>query len=89
MVDKSPYISLNLSLLMQTMADLQEVDAQGKSPLDLGTTTLSEHIPDSSPKPQWKAGKREYLIILTLVIVCVMASLDSSIFLPVLPVSLS
>jgi hypothetical protein len=36
---------------------------------------------------EWKAGRQEYLIILCLANVCVMASLDSSIFLPVLPVS--
>ena len=40
-----------------------------------------------NPPAQWKAGKREWLIIATLVIISLMAALDATILVPVLPVS--
>lgn len=39
------------------------------------------------PAPEWKASKEVLLVLLCLSIICMMASLDMTIFLPVLPVS--
>jgi hypothetical protein len=60
-----------------------------------------EHIPENiedndEPKgspaadgtvPEWKASREVILILLCLSVICLMVSLDSTIFVPVLPVS--
>jgi hypothetical protein len=69
------------------MASVEQADVQGKPWAEL-VTNPSQPVVDAPLKTEWKAGRQEYLIILSLAIVVVMASLDSSIFLPVLPVSL-
>lgn len=38
---------------------------------------------------EWKAGRQEWLIIITLVVISTMASLDATILVPVLPVSIN
>ncbi|PSS12164.1 hypothetical protein M430DRAFT_144241 [Amorphotheca resinae ATCC 22711] len=66
------------------MASVEQADVQGKPWAEL-VTNPSQPVVDAPLTTEWKAGRQEYLIILSLAIVVVMASLDSSIFLPVLP----
>lgn len=70
------------------MASVEQADVQGKPWAEL-VTNPSQPVVNAPLTTEWKAGRQEYLIILSLAIVVVMDSLDSSIFLPVLPVSLS
>lgn len=39
------------------------------------------------PQAEWKAGKKEYAVMLTLALISLMVSLDATILVPALPVS--
>ena len=54
------------------------------SSTQINNGTLSEL---ETPSPEWKASRNVIVTITCLSIICVMASLDMTIFLPVLPVS--
>lgn len=40
------------------------------------------------PEPEWKPGKKEYAVMITLAIISLMVALDATILVSVLPVSL-
>jgi hypothetical protein len=61
-----------------------------------GVEQISENIENNEPKgspvadgmvPGWKASRKVILVLLCLSVICLMVSLDSTIFVPVLPVS--
>jgi hypothetical protein len=61
-----------------------------------GVEHIPENIENNEPKgspaadgtvPEWKASREVILILLCLSVICLMVSLDSTIFVPVLPVS--
>jgi ABC-type cobalt transport system substrate-binding protein len=39
------------------------------------------------PEPEWKPGRGEYAVMLTLAVISLMVSLDATILVPALPVS--
>ena len=53
-------------------------------------TPNAENMKDQAAPPseqEWKAGRREWMIIIVLAIVSLMVALDATILVPVLPVS--
>ena len=55
-----------------------------KSPRTSHSSGIS--LPTEDPFEEWKAGRQEWLIIITLVLISLMASIDATILVPVLPV---
>lgn len=51
-------------------------------------TELGEHdAVKKQPRAEWKAGKQEWLVMVLLLVVSLLASIDATILVPVLPVS--
>lgn len=65
--------------------------------IELDLDTRKTHVAEKDiaissaegPLEEWKAGRQEWLIIITLVVISTMASLDATILVPVLPVSIN
>lgn len=65
--------------------------------IELDLDTRKTHVaekdiaisPAEGPLEEWKAGRQEWLIIITLVVISTVASLDATILVPVLPVSVN
>ena len=60
-----------------------------KPPPAESTSETSDQTLVGDQDLEWKAGRREWLVMITLMIVSLMTALDASILVPVLPVGVS
>ena len=76
--------SASIDVAPQATADSIALTKRANS---LNSTRMGSKDGGSAEPPAWKAGRKEWMVIMVLAIVSLMVALDATILVPVLPVS--